>query len=540
MAQDNIAITPGSSVSSCQQAASPAPSEGTLGGRKVKTYYPEFGEKRAKTKDKPWIDTLKKVAIVAAVIAVAAAIGFLVASLVGMAIGIAIGGAVVGTVFAVKAIYDHVNAKRFHCELSHDGGHSAHLPPNKPKLGAYYEAAVRLTKTADEGLAWKKALIASAQESIEISANFAGGSDFRKVLELIDDKMANNERIKTHLLLSSDLLEPEDKDALSRMQDKYGARLQLLVTERYYNFGFESYSQENHVKMLVVDGKYFVSGGTSIHPRLAREGHDPEQEKPALSAFALEPATRDTDIVGESAHVAAVLRDQFFNLYRIWEIRTYREERPSRYFPLQHPAGHCQRFSEEEGIAKDVRMKVIVSGPEHRGNNPIVRQYTKRILKAKQNIRLANMMFHPPKTIRKALQKAKEKNPKLERIAHLNGTDGSVSLGRLPQKLVGRGNYHLVDKVFEYQAPNQIYHKKVALFDDTHMLIGSYNFGNKSTHYDHEIAFVIKDAKIAGECKQALHVDASRSEEVDHKSISQSTIAKMVSATVAFFMQNFV
>ncbi len=523
-------------------AVSPPPAaatKGSLAGHKVTVHHPEFGESCERRKPEKWQHVLKIVVAVAVPVLIGAVVGFFVGGPVGAIIGAMAGIGAVGFVAIAKVISDHVSQKQFLRQLPEEGSHHAKLPADAAKTGKYYEASIRLTEKADCGLEWKKALIESAQESIELSVNFAGGTVYREVLALIDKKMTQNERVKTHMIASVDLLESADKEALARMQEKFGDRLQVLVTDRHYKIGFDFHSEENHVKMLVVDGKYFVAGGTGIHPRLSREVHDPENdvERPTAAARLLDPSSKDADIVGESKDIAQAMRDQFFNLYRLWEARTTSTIHDSRYFELKGPAGHCQKFIEDEGLLKKVRMKFLVGGPEHRGNNAIVNQYAKRISKATSEIRIANWMFCPTKKLRQALMN----NEKAKRIAYLNGIGNTFSIGRLSQTHSGRGHYHLVDKVYEYRGHRQIYHKKVATFDKSHMIIGSFNLGKKSAKFDHEIAFVIKDKEITNLCRNRLKDDRLQSKKVDIVStVHKAFIPRVVSFIFAKATQNFI
>lgn len=517
--------------------------EGNLGGRKVKVAQPEFGENRVKVKGISWVEIAKKVAVIALTIISAAVVGFLLGGPLGLCIGATAGAAFVATVALAKCILHYINSKNFFRSLPDAGNHKALLPENAPKVGQYFDAKVRLTETAACGLKWKKELIATAEESIELSVNFAGGSVYREVLEIMDARMSLKPNLKTHMIVSVDLLEDEDKQALSTLQAKFGDRFNILITDRHYKLGLDLHTEENHVKMLVVDGKYFVGGGTSIHPRFCREQYDPDQDRdnPTAAAQLLSPASKDSDIVGQSPQIAQAMRDQFFNLYRLWEIQTTKQPHASRYFVLTGVAGVSQAFDEDDGQVKDVRMKVLVSGPEHTGNSAIVRAYKKRILKSKNEIRLANWMFCPPKSIAKALEKAAVLNPKLKRIAHLNGMDDTFSWARFALTHCGRQSYHLVDKVYEYTATHRMYHKKVATFDDTHMIIGSFNLGKKSADYDHEIAFVLKGKEITDLCRSRLKEDKKLAERyVPETNVFKSFFTNTVSYVVARAIENFI
>ncbi|MBS0634173.1 MAG: phospholipase D family protein [Verrucomicrobia bacterium] len=497
-----------------------------------KIFYPQFGEKIEPTWQQKATELAKKVAKAALIVIAASAIGFLAGGFVGAAIG---AGAAVGFICAVaiaQAVSTHLSKKRLLQQLPHP-------QESDSKLGRYQTADIHLTKTADEGLKWKKALIKSAEESIELSGNFAGGKDFREVLALIDSKMTKNSKVKTHILISSDLLEDADRKMLKALQEKFSDRFQLLITDRHFKVGLDFHTEENHVKLLVVDGKYFVSGGTGIHPRLNREKSSRHQvhRKVAPSSRLLERSSRDSDIVGKSQDVAKTLRTQFFRLYQLWEMRSGNHSAQNRFFTLQHAPGHCSMVENSRVHTQQVRMKVIVGGPEHRANNPIIRHYEKRILKAKNKLHIANWTFCPTKPIQRALATAKKNNPHLKRILVHNGMAKRSTFGRYLQAYAGRGFFHLADKVYEHTKQDQIYHKKVATFDDTHMMIGSFNFTKKSAQFDHEIAFVIKDKRVTEKCHAILKKDKKQAT----KATPQATLKdKVRSHLLLQFMKNLI
>lgn len=485
------------------------------------SYYPQFGEKTGS--DMPsWKKIAKAVAAVAMVI-------LTVVMLAGPLAGFATAAGIV-TVIATKEIIQKIRQLRFFSEIP-----KAELVPSN--VGKYSLANVRLAKTSQEGMQWKKELIASAQESLELSANFAGGSTFREVLAILKKKMQERPQFKTHMLLTVDFLEKEDLKILQSMQTEFESRFQLLITDRHFRVSPVIHSEENHVKLLVVDGKYFVAGGSGIHPRLSSDifETEKEEEKPTKFATLIEKRALDMDIVAESKPLSETLRRQFFNLYRIWETRTNKSLHNDRFFPLINEAGYCKKFHEGEGLIQSVRLKCIVGGPEHRGKNPIVRAYAKRILKAKSEVRLANLQFNPTKKIREALGNAR---PHKKIIGYFNGIGKVSTPGRKIGVLTNRRNYPLLHKVYEFKSDFQMYHKKVATFDDTHLIIGSFNIGEKSCKFDHELVVVAKDQRVTRSCKAVLKMDGKRSTKHYHTKFPSGM--GLVSLIVTKLTENFI
>lgn len=410
------------------------------------------------------------------------------------------------------------------------------------RLGKYYNANLRLTSTTDEGFKWKKKFIEAAESSIELSANFAGGSSFQEILELIEEQLSQKKDLKVHLIASVDLLEKDNLEKLKALHKQYGARFQHLVTDRSYKCNLTLHTEENHVKMLVVDSKYFVGGGTGLHPRLAKENYNEaeDKEKPTLSATILDKSAKDCDIACDSAELAYVMRKQFFNLYQIYETQNIGSKSPNRHFSIEGRVGICPDFVNGPNLFENVRLKFMVCGPEHQGSNAINRHYAKRIEKATTRVHLANWMLNPSTEIYRALKVAKKHHPKKKIVMQSNGLPGNIFTGRLPLVLLNRGAYHLADKAYEFQQEAQIYHKKVAIFDDSHTIIGSYNLSKKSAQYDHEVAFVIKDTRVTQHCRRQLKADAQLSRQLSREHIRSNKIVHAIGSRIgAIILENF-
>ena len=473
----------------------------------TKTYYPSFGEKIQAPPKSSWKKVAKRILFYTLCIATGV-------------------GIIPLAIFLIRKYAFHYSLKR-----SLDG---ESLPPlSEPRVGKYYKADLCLAKTADEGYTWKKTFIRSAESSIELSVNYAGGKEFQKTLRLIEERLQKKERLRVHLLLNPEFLEPEDETKLAFLQETYKDRFTYLIRPTQVYFSRGPHTEENHVKMLVVDEKYFVSGGTSIQPRLSREtqGGRPDVKTPkAVFSRTLDPSSRDNDIVGESEDVAKVMRRQFFNLFQISQRRVLNQPTKSRFFPFEGTKGKCLAF-DKSGPIRGAKMKVIVGGPEHWRDNPITKQYVKRINKAKQSIDLASLEFWPHKTIREALKNKKAIPIRL----HLGGTADKSSSGRCMQIYRSRVYYEIPTKVYEYQVKKQMYHKKIAVFDDTHTIIGSYNLGKKSALYDQEMICVVKDKRVAQAVKEVLTEDEKRSREVRGKILEHHTRHKILGAFIKWF-----
>lgn len=380
--------------------------------------------------------------------------------------------------------------------------------PTGPGLGVYVPTDVVISNQVEETLKWKKELIQFAEQSIELSANFAGGQVFRDVLDDIEQRMKAKPLLQVHLILSPDLLEPADKQMLNLLQSKY-PNFHCLITQRIYKKSL--CSQENHVKILIVDEKYFVTGGTGIHEKMTREVVPPglASGPVPLGAKLIDKGFRDTDLIG-CGDVTKTMRTQFFNLFRIWEHKMTGKAR-SRYFGMDASANVADftAFNNDTNRMQQVRLKFIVSGPEHQ-KNPIVEEYSRLISTAKTTIKIGSLIFNPAAKIRKSLKGRIKANVTIKGC--FNGT--KKAFAHYIYAFPNRGNYNLLTHAYEYQEPDQLYHKKVMVVDTQTAVVGTANLGIKSAKHDYEAIVVMDDARVAGIVDNALDVDmTNRSKE---------------------------
>ena len=435
----------------------------------------------------------------------------------GFSSGIISSAAILATHTIIKAISEFLPGKHpcmFQRTLT-----AEHLVPNtatSARLGKYEKADVRISDVADDSFQWKIELIKSAEESIELTPNFAGGIYFQQILDAIDARMSEKPQLRTHLLIREDYLENEDILRLESLQKKYQERFCWLSNSRIYHLVPTIHSEENHVKLLIVDGRYFIIGGTGIHEQLSREESTPDQKitGTVFGTMLLQKGSRDVDTIAKSDKIGALLRNEFFKLYQIWETRWKNSPTQSRFFPIKSEVNSfCYKFEDEQDgkLIRQVSTKILVSGPEHGENrNPITLEYIKRIEKAKQKIQIANFILDPIPSIYMALKQARKKKS-LQIIGYTSGDKYLPIRLKIPTTMRARGNYTYFDKVHEYDVESQWYHKKTALFDNTHFICGSYNLGKKSCANDHEIVVVIKDERIAELYKKTLQLDKKRS-----------------------------
>ncbi|KPK32826.1 MAG: hypothetical protein AMS24_03065 [Chlamydiae bacterium SM23_39] len=439
---------------------------------------------------------------------------------VGLA-GVIIVSTLVGTIALIAISIDQIRSRvwayRFRSDLP-----ASHTKTdlNAPHLGSKSTADVLIVNNAENSFKWKKELLSIAETSIEFSPNFAGGEDFREILDIIKTRMTNSSKLRTHILLSNDLLEKTDISKLNDLNKTFGNRFKYLITNRIYHTSPYLHSEENHVKMLVVDGKYFVIGGTGIHPKMDRQDvcktTIKKVNKKNFSSKFFDQGFRDTDLVGKG-QIALTLRSQFFSLFQKWENRMRYHDKntffANDFFPIENATqGTCDKFDKAKGLIKNVSLRCFVGGPEHRKRNPITHRIAMRINKATQEIRFGNLLFNPDEIIKKELQNKNKESIKI--AGHFNSAGNNSSLSHWIYVLPNRTNYSLLTNAYEYDQPNQLYHKKVATFDKKYTIIGSYNLGQKSASCDDEIILEIKNADVAKQVNEGLKEDVNHSKEI--------------------------
>ncbi|MBS0586064.1 MAG: phosphatidylserine/phosphatidylglycerophosphate/cardiolipin synthase family protein [Verrucomicrobia bacterium] len=436
---------------------------------------------------------VKKITIIALAVLAGAAIGAF-AGPIGIIIGASIGGSIPLIAIAITLLHRRLFTHRFEAVTA-----PAMVVQGSPPLSKYTKASVKVLTNVEDSFACKKEFMKAAKQSIELSANFAGGKEFRKVLGLIDAKMVELPHFKTHLLLSEDLLEEADKKELAALAKKFEGRFVYLITDRIFSTEPNFHSEENHVKALVVDGAFAVVGGEGISTEMVRSTSPKEdsRERPFICKL-LSKSFRDMGVAVEGP-IASTVRREFFRLFHKWE-RRMGKPHVLRFFPVAaKDVATPNGWDTDTAVLKEVRIKCVVGGPEHCGTNPIDKTLAKRILKAMREVRIASLLFNPSPRLKKALKRTEAR-----KIGYFNGITFPLNV---IQVLRSRPHYYLLSQVYEHQKTDQMYHSKVSTFDGLHTVIGSYNITEKSCESDDEIVLVVKDFRVTALVNASLDED---------------------------------
>ena len=338
-------------------------------------------------------------------------------------------------------------------------------------------------------------------------------------------------------------MQAEDRKMLERLAEN--PNFQLMITAEIPVKYPEILSIHNHIKLLIVDERYYVVGGTNLDDNLCSEGTKPVEGPIAHPEIAA--GGRDEDVVGRG-EMAAELRTLYFKLYAVWEHynNTYQHIRDpehfrdnNRYFPLLlKKLTWLESFESFLRLVEVEEMEAVFGG-SMQSSNAISLAYTKLIDNAEEEIILGHLYFNPIDSISDALLAAVNRDLSLTIIT--NGDHDNVTPeynkffvwgSRLNYASLFYGEHfnHTTDRwsslskepkkteVYEYFVPQILYHKKTMVLDKKTLVIGSYNFGLKSDMGDYELILIIHSPEIA---KQALQVY-----EVDKKFSTQITPAQ--------------
>lgn len=420
-----------------------------------------------------------------------------------------------------------------------------------PALGAFHSNhSLVVTKDGQETWEWKMKLIREAQQSIELSGNLCGGEEFRQALREVGRLLQQRPTLKFHLIASEEMLAKEDIQAINSLKKQCPNRAHILVTNSRVRFLPRLSTVENHVKLLVVDGKYFVAGGTSLQDFLQSRGDGTSTiNRPLRLVERVQgKSSRDMDVVGKGA-LAQTMRLEFYKLWAVWAYKMSKRK-PSqltnRFFALDpnQQVAEVGAFEAHPSRVDNVKLKMVVSGPEQQVNQA-TEEYRRQIAAAKKAIRIGSLSFDPAHPIRDALVDRARQGVGVEIItngthkhsatgahffarAHLFGYT-EVSFGERWNKInvlaldamASKNNVQILEFGGSKGIDNVLYHKKVMTVDDQITTIGSYNQSRKSRYSDNELLLTIDSPKVTDQVNQILDKDREFSRRLPARRIQQ-------------------
>jgi len=385
-----------------------------------------------------------------------------------------------------------------------------------------------------ETLDWVLEGIAVAEQSVEISAPLMGGEIGHRVLQAVEQRLAETEGVQVYLLTNPLLIEDADIELIKNLGKRYPQRFYYTFSARVPMMQPAVTTIHNHMKLIVIDERYYIAGGTNLHDRFCSSGIEPVEGE----------GGRDSDLIGRGAQ-AVHLRKIFFNLLAVWE--NYQKTKrldydpshfadSSRYFPihLDQKRAWISAFESSNGRIQPRAMETIFSGAMDRPNK-ISSKYVELVRQAEKSLVIGNLYFNPTDRLFKTLVAAVNRD--LDFTLYTNGLFEGVSppFNKLfawgnrvnyIQVLFGRTFYFWQavqaseaplkkSTIYEYHVPGILYHKKVMVVDDRYLVIGSYNMGTKSEFGDYELVLVIDSPAACAKQMQIFEVDRKHSKQVE-------------------------
>lgn len=501
-------------------------------------------------------NTVKMVAfailLAAAAIVAGALVGLAVSAVIAacvcaphiIALGVAI-GAGIGFIaaIAVSSVLAHNRYKNIPYTLP--AWKPKHGTPPIPLNQTLTNNRVLATKDSAETTRWKLDLMRSAEHSIELSGSYCGGKPFQDALAIIEERLRAKPRLKVRIIAAGSMLERADRSKLRQLEQTWPSRFHCLTTDMKFRAFTDPDSSlplihtvENHVKVLVVDEKYVVIGGSNLQTNLCGAGD--AFVKPSENASMQEKMlhwmghTRDMDVVMEGPEIAKTFRWQFYRqVWGKWATQMQNEKalKHGRYFPVTK-RGTCQVWEQAEArIFNKVPMKALAS--ELGEPNSITSEIVDMLATAKKTIYVANLACSPQPKLHEALVNAAangkriiyfsnwphDKAPSSKKLFPGNGrallpimigshdipSDATLDDLRSRMKDV---------TYFAYNVPNTMLHHKVWTTDER-VIIGSNNASWRSEYSDDEFAVSMTSPDLAKTVQETIKQDIiERSEKV--------------------------
>lgn len=385
------------------------------------------------------------------------------------------------------------------------------------------------TKDSAETHLYRRALIDMAQENIIISGHLCGGSIFQELLKQIQGRLKENSKLKV-AILSSPWFIKNDRELVQVIRKEFPDRFVLIETPEI-ELTDKSKFVTNHSKCTLIDsGKYYILGGSGITDHFNGTGLEADKKGHAEYGWfynSLFGDFRDMDFVfhSDDGKAGAQVYEKANRLCKVWEEYVRRLEKDTK---------QCDDFCSSSAAAEnniktvssfpqgeEVDFQVYTSSPEQ-NENVFAKKLLDIILKAKNEIIINHMYFHPPKEFMDALIKKAKENVKIKIITcgnsqnhpkthHFfvarNRANYSALISALPEQC--RQNV----LVHEFQKDRVTLHKKVIVVDGETVIGGSSNIGYKSleSNADHELNFVVKSSEFAKRTAAICQIDIEHS-----------------------------
>jgi phosphatidylserine/phosphatidylglycerophosphate/cardiolipin synthase-like enzyme len=242
---------------------------------------------------------------------------------------------------------------------------------------------------------------------------------------------------------------------------------------------------------------------------------------------------------GPLAHDFRVMYHQIYALWEHFEAGGIFESDPEKFkenhfFSVKSEESFVPRFDDSPSLIETPHIKMFVCAPCK--ENPITQEYIRLVKGAKKEIKIANFYFNPIFPLFEEIRKAVRRGIHLHLI-----TNGKWEHSPFYCNFLGSGNrvnyvpilfgheYHFWQwwevsqtphydtRIFEFEVPDVLYHKKVMVVDQRYTIIGSYNLNLKSDYGDFELVLVIDSEPAANAVLKVLEKDRTFSREISRE-----------------------
>lgn len=383
--------------------------------------------------------------------------------------------------------------------------------------------SIYVTQDSCETQSIRENLIDQAKNLILFSPNFCGGVLCQSFIEKIGVRLRDEQNLVVFIIISNDFLQVENIEKLTELKRDYSNRFFYLTTKRETSFDFchGIFTKENHAKILVVDNVAII-GGSGVTQSMCTLGTGVTYDviKSSSSSESLTAGQyRDMDVVIEGP----ALRDIRIFFRKLFEKYSggnglnneLIEKDPQNFIDIS-------AILPQSNITQDISVQVLDGGKfeQKTDNNEITNTIVSLINGAKQNITFAHMNFSPVDSIKQALEnKIQNKDIGITLIS--NGLFKGMPLANRFFIHLNRANYNIINNIFEYQVKDTLYHKKVTIFDNKYIIIGSYNFTPNSEAWHDELALLIDSERVAGFFNEVFDIDKKFSRRIESQEKTQ-------------------
>jgi cardiolipin synthase len=246
-------------------------------------------------------------------------------------------------------------------------------------------------------------------------------------------------------------------------------------------FSVRRHNNRNHRRILVVDGRVGITGGSGVSDKWTGDGRRDDH-------------WRDTDVRIEGPAVTWLQAAFVEN----WRVATGELLGGREYVPPEHPP------------AGNVRVQVVRSSPAG-GSYAAYTMVLLAFASARRSILMTNPYFVLDERMTDALEAAARRGVRVV----------ALTPGKIDHALVRSASRHDFGRllksgvqIFEYQAG--LLHAKTLVVDGVWSSVGSTNLDNRSFTLNDELNLAVYDAGIAGQLEQVFERDLQHARRVEY------------------------